>query len=251
MLFLRSPAGDDVGGDIRRLQIRVGLCQVVDDAILDRGFERGEWRVVAGLTKPGHRRLGEILIIRPDRRRDVDKLDLRRDAAGGAERVYQPEKAARLAGAEIVDAAVLALPPQPQHRRDAILDIDEVAALLAIPVIGAMRSEQLDGLAGRDLAVILDDEAHHLALVVLVGPEHVEEFEPDPARWGEPGLRLAHRPGSAGGLRPAIEVEWPQPLEGVEAAGIVEPGRAVAVGRRRGGVDQRLAGGGAPGAQRG
>ena len=66
---------------------------------------------------------------------------------GGAERVHQIEKAARLAAADIVDAAVSSLPPQPQHRRDAILDVDEVAPLLAVAVVGAMRFEEPDRLA--------------------------------------------------------------------------------------------------------
>src|SRR5436190_20480284 len=166
---------------------------MMGDEIRHRGLERGEGSIVAGLPQARQRRLGEVLVIRPDLRRDVDKFDVRRSAAGGAERIYQIEKAARLAAADIVYPAVATLTPQPQHRRDTILRIDEIAPLLAIAIIRAMRLEQPDRLTRRDLAVVLGDEAHHVALVVLVGPEHVEEFEPGAMRRRRAGGRLPGR----------------------------------------------------------
>src|SRR5712691_3682200 len=65
-----------------------------------------------------------------------------------------------------------------------------------------------------------------------------------------PRRRLPQRPQIEGVLRPSVEVEWAQALARGDVAGIVEPGRAVAIGRRRGGVDQRFPGRGAPAPQR-
>src|SRR5207237_8695821 len=136
------------------------------------GREWGERSSVSGLPSWRQRRLGEVFGIRPALRRNVDKFDVRRSASGGAERIYQIEKAARLAAADIVYPAVATLTPQPQHRRDTILRIDEVTPLLAIAIIRAMRLEQPDRLTCREFAVVLGDEAHHVALVVLVRPKH-------------------------------------------------------------------------------
>src|SRR5205085_10897432 len=133
---------------------------MIGDEIRYRGFERGEGYIVAGLAQARQLCLGEVLVIRPDLRRDVDKFNVRRSAAGGAERIHQIDKAARLAAADIVYPAVATLTPQPQHRRDTILRTDEVAPLLAIAIIRAMRLEQPDRLTCRDLAVVLGDEAH-------------------------------------------------------------------------------------------
>src|SRR5207248_10138521 len=138
---------------------------MIGDEIRYRGFERCEGYVVAGLAQARQLCLGEVLVIRPDLRRDVDKFDVRCSAAGRAERIHQIEKAARLTAADIVYPALTAPAPQPQHRRDTILRINEIAPLLAIAIIRAMRLEQPDRLTRRDLAVVLGDEAHHVALV--------------------------------------------------------------------------------------
>src|SRR5438270_11889208 len=167
---------------------------MMGDEIRHRGFERGVGSIVTGLPQARRLRRGEVLSIRPDLRGNVDKFDVRRSAAGGAERIYQIEKAARLAAADIVYPAVATLTPQPQHRRDTILRIDEVAPLLAIAIIRAMRLEQPDRLTRRDLAVVLGDEAHHVALVVLVRPKDVEEFEPGPMRRRRASHRLPQCP---------------------------------------------------------
>src|SRR5437660_9437464 len=151
---------------------------MMGDEIRHRGLERGEGSVVAGLPQARQLRLGEVLVIRPDLRRDVAIFDVRRSAAGGAERIYQIEKAARLAAADIVYPAVATLTPQPQHRRDTILRIDEVTPLLAIAIIRAMRLERPDRLTGRGVAVVFGGEAHHVGLQRAVRTRQVARFEP-------------------------------------------------------------------------
>src|SRR5258708_4805204 len=104
---------------------------------------------------------GASVMRRPDRR----KLRLRREGRWDG---------AGFAGAHVVDAAdprARFLMPQPQHHLGTILDVDEVAPLLAVAIVRAVRLEQPNRLAGSDPPPVLDDEAHHLALVVLVGAE--------------------------------------------------------------------------------
>ena len=105
---------------------------------------------------------------------------------GAAERAKhrgdQVAEAARLAGADIEDAGHRRRVEQPAHHRDRVVDIDEVALLLAVGDAVAVRLEQPHRLAALGLVEALGDEAHHLALVVLVRPEHVEEFQARPLR---------------------------------------------------------------------
>ena len=71
---------------------------------------------------------------------------------------------------------------EPSHHRDRVVDIDEIAPLLAVGDAVAVRLEQPHRHAGLGVGEALGDEAHHLALVILVRPEHVEELAAHPLR---------------------------------------------------------------------
>ena len=100
---------------------------------------------------------------------------------------------------------------QPAHHRDRIVDIEKIAPLVAVRDSWAVRLEQPHRLAGLGLVEALGDEAHHLALVVLVRPENIEELQPRPLRRQLLALAGAidHRKVEQV-LAPAVEVYRPQ-----------------------------------------
>ena len=103
---------------------------------------------------------------------------------------------------------------QPAHHGDGVIDIDEIALLLAVGDACAMRLEQPDRLAGLGLVETLGDETHHLALVVFVGAENVEEFKPGPLRRQLVLARDALDHGEVEHmLAPAVKVHRLEPLE--------------------------------------
>ncbi len=98
------------------------------------------------------------------------------------------------------------------------------------------------GLAGLGLVETLGDETHHLALVVFVGAEDVEEFKPGPLRRQLVLARDALDDGKIEHvLAPAVEVQRLEPLERGGRPVVGKAGRAVAIGGGRGGVDERRA----------
>ena len=96
------------------------------------------------------------------------------------------------------------------------------------------------GVAGLCVVETLGDETHHLALVVFVGAKHVEEFKPGPLRRQ---LVLARDTLDDGEiehvLAPAVEVQRLEPLERRARPVVGKAGAAVAIGRGRGGIDER------------
>ena len=104
----------------------------------------------------------------------------------------------------------------------------------------AVRLEQLHGAPGLDVVEAPRQHAHHRALVIFVGAEHVEELQPGPLRRQPFAARGAfgHRHVEQM-LAPAVEVHRPQLLQGVHGLVVAKAVAAVAIGRRRGRVDQR------------
>ena len=114
-----------------------------------------------------------------------------------------------------------------------------------------MRLEQLHDAARFDVIEAARQHAHHRALVVFVGAEHVEEFQAHPLRRQLLAVRCALGDGEIEQvLAPAVEIHRPQFLQRRDRGVVVKSRLAVAIGRGRGGVDQRLAGSGAPAPQR-
>ena len=124
--------------------------------------------------------------------------------------------------------------------RTDVVDIDEIAPLVAVGDAVAMRLEQLHRAAGLDVVEAPRQHAHHRALVVFVGTEHVEEFQAGPLRRQFFAARraLGHRHVEQM-LAPAIEIHRPQRLQRRERPVVAKALRAVAIGRRRRGVDER------------
>ena len=103
-----------------------------------------------------------------------------------------------------------------------------------------MRLEQPDGPAAPGIVEPLGEKAHHLALVVLVRPEHVEELQSRPLR------RQARSLGGAVGhrqveqmLAPAVQIQGLQPPQRRRRPVVAETFRAVPIGRGRGRIDER------------
>ena len=134
----------------------------------------------------------------------------------------------------------------PEHDRDAVAHPYEVAPLLAVGTVVAVRLEQAY-LAGA--AVLLEEVAHHAhlhAFVVLVGTVDIEELEPynlwdNSRRRGDlPGEKLVD-----GILAPSIGVQWLQRREKVEVVAVDEAMFTGTVGGCRRGIDERDIVGGA------
>ena len=102
---------------------------------------------------------------------------------------------------------------QPAHHGDGVVDIDEIAPLLAVGDTVAVRLEQMHGLPRLGVVETLGDEAHHLALVVFVGPKTLKNFRPAHC-GGSVALRGAvdHREVEQV-FAPAVEIHRPEPVE--------------------------------------
>jgi hypothetical protein len=87
----------------------------------------------------------KVLVAAADRFGHVDIFDVRPGAERGIGRQHQILEAARLAGADIEDAADRRRCQQPHHHPHDVVDIDEIAALIAVGDALAMRLEQLHG----------------------------------------------------------------------------------------------------------
>ena len=118
--------------------------------------------------------------------------------------------------------------------RRRVLDVEEIARLLAVGDTGAVALEQLDRAAVADLLVRFGDDAAHRALVVLVGAVHVEVLEPDRALQ----QLLAPQPQVEQVLGVPVHVERAQRVR-IEVLAHVVLARAVR--RRRGRVDEARA----------
>src|SRR5437016_1170310 len=102
----------------------------------DIGFygvlERGKSAIVAGCAQSFGPRFGEILIAAADRVGHLDIFDVRLLAERSVAGEHQLAKAARLAGADIEDAIRVARGQQPHDDARDVVDIDEIAPLIAV-----------------------------------------------------------------------------------------------------------------------
>ena len=114
-----------------------------------------------------------------------------------------------------------------------------------------MRAEEPYRAARRSLLVDLHDDAAHRPLVALARAVDVEELEPRPLPRRRRAVGDPARDAPVEKVLGAtVGVERSQPGQRRDRAIVVEAGRAVAVGGRRGGVDQPPAVGRAPVPQR-
>ena len=125
---------------------------------------------------------------------------------------------------------------QPQHHVHRVPDPDEIPLLLAVRQAGHVGAEQLERAAGGDLVVLDLHHGDHRSLVVLVRAIDVEELQARPLRRPVPPAASACHPQVERVLGPAVQVQRPQLLQ--RRTIVVEPRRAVAIGRGRGGIDE-------------
>src|ERR1700676_1826848 len=154
----------------------IGAIEVALDVEADRLLQRREAAVITGPREPIDIALGKILIAVADRWGHVDITNIRSCAERGIGRKHQILEAAGLAGADVEDARDRWCRQQPHHHPHRIVDIDEIAPLIAVGDAIAVRLEQFHDPAGPDVIETPRQHAHHRALVVFVGAEHVEEF---------------------------------------------------------------------------
>jgi len=118
---------------------------------------------------------------------------------------------------------------QPDHDRHRILHVEKIPLLAAVGVFRPIGAEEFESARLLDLPVGLAHHRAHLALVVFIGTEHIEELQA--------GQGVEH-PFPAGPevekmLGVAVHIERLQPVEPGRI--IVETGRSVAVRGGRGG----------------
>ena len=83
----------------------------------------------------------------------------------------------RFAGTEIEKTIRAWLGREVQCHIYGILDVEEIAFLFAVGVIGTMTFEQTDRAGLKHLRVTFIHQAAHVAFVIFVGPEDVEIFQ--------------------------------------------------------------------------
>src|SRR5262249_16961299 len=240
---IRSPMQRTVRSDASRsassnvnmpLPKPIALVEEGGDVTLDRILERREAGIIAGALQLFDRGLRKILITIANRVRHGDVFDIGCAPERGKHRSHHFAKPARLARPDVEQTRGLRRLDEPAHHRDGVVHIDEVAPLIAVADAVAIGLEQAHRIACLRLVEALGDQAHHLAFVILVGPEYVEELEAGPLR------RQRRAPcGTVGDheieqmLAPSIEVERPQPPERNRIAIIGKTLGAVSVGGGR------------------
>ena len=212
----------------------IALVEKGGDVTLDRILERREAGIIAGALQLFDRGLRKILITIANRVRHGDVFDVGRAPERGKHCGDHVAERACLAGTDVEQARRLRGLDQPAHHRDRVVHIDEVAPLIAVADAVAMGLEQAHRIARLRLIEALGDQAHHLALVILVGTEHVEELQAGPLRRQRRAPRGAVRDHEIEQvLAPAIEVERPQPPERSRIAVVGKSLGAASVGGGR------------------
>ncbi len=195
----------------------------------DRRGEVGKRTGIACGCELGEVGFGEVLVFAFEGVGEVDVFDPPAaeglDGGGG-----HGVEGVGLACAAVEDAALGGVVPEEEVDVDDVLDVDEVAALLAVAVaVGAF--EQPDDAALFQLVVEVVGDRGHAALMVFLRPEDVEVAQAD-------DLRRCRRQDAADvavelQLGEGVDVERPFARRlFAEAAG------AAAVHRRGGGVDE-------------
>src|ERR1035441_9965889 len=140
------------------------------------------WRAAGG-AKTGQIGLGEALVLADQGRRKVDIFDLsganelgerqRRLAAPGPAGIDDGERHVverlRPAAAEVEDAARLRMIEEPEVDGNDVVDVDEIAPLLAGRV-AAIGAEQLDAARRLPLLELVEGDRRHAPLVLLARP---------------------------------------------------------------------------------
>src|SRR5205823_6669315 len=188
----------------------IGAVEVTPDVGLHRLLQAGEAAVVTCALQPVDLTLSKILIAAADRLRHLDILDFGSSAERGIGRKHHVLEAARLTGTNIEDAADGWRGQQPHYHAHRIIDIDKIALLIAVRDALVMRLEQLHRTARFDVLESARQHAHHRALVIFIGSEHVEELQARPLRRQLLTTGRALCDGHVEQmLAPPVKVHWP------------------------------------------
>src|SRR6185295_20066747 len=223
---------------VRFIERPLAALQLVDvrgHAVLD-GLELA---AIARRAQPRQVRLGKALVALLEALGERDVLDeaaLRELACGVLGALHRVDRrrgelveGLRAAGAAVEDARHLAVLEEPEVHVDHVVDVHEVAALLAVAV-PRRALEEPDLAGGGELVVGVERDRGHAALVRLVRPVDIEVAKAGDLR-GLPRQRAAHQLVEQE-LGVALDVE-----RALAGALLAELG-ARAVDRRRRGVQE-------------
>src|SRR5205085_8976627 len=157
-----------------RSPVAVSAIEKSRDVLLDRIPQCGERARISGASQVLDGCVSEVLIAVADLRWHVDILDVGWAPECGEHGADQIAKARWPAGADIVDAVDRGCCKHPIHHVERIVDIDEIAFLLAVGDVRTMRLEQTNRLAAFSVIEGAGHQACHRALMVLVGAEYIE-----------------------------------------------------------------------------
>src|SRR3569623_1711628 len=174
----RDIRSDSVSKSImRHSTIAIWTIEIIFYKRADRILKRREAAIIPGAAQMLAIGLGEILVAVADLLGHVDIFDVFFGAERRIGRHDQVAEAARMTGADIENAADIRALHQPHPDAQNVVDVAEVAPLIAIGDAVAMRLEQPDCLARLYVVEGLCDDAHHRSLVLFVRAEHIEEFQ--------------------------------------------------------------------------
>src|SRR5271169_2576862 len=117
----------------------IGAIEIPADVTLHALLDGSEVSSKSGAAQIGGLGLGEILISVADRSWHVDIFDFRFAAECREDGRDQIAEAARLSGADIEDTGYRGRRQQPSHDGNRVVDIDEIALLLAVGDACTMR----------------------------------------------------------------------------------------------------------------
>lgn len=162
----------------------------------------------------------------------VDELDVGGEVEGFEDGVDELQPGVGFAGAEVVESAGVGVVAEKEGHGDGVFDVEKVAHLFAVLVVGMMTFEELDFAVVADLIEGFVDDGAHVAFVVFVGAVDVEVFQSDDV-FVDPGA-LGVEVEEVFGV--AIHVEWPE--IGDVGNFVIHAMGTVAVGGGGGGVDK-------------
>src|ERR1700742_378609 len=143
MAFDKASKSSMGSRELLRSAETIGPVEEAFDVSAHRVFERREAAIVAGAAETIDLSLREVLITSTNLLGHVDIFDVRRRAERRIGRQHQILEAARPSGSDIEQAADRPRREQPHHHPHDVVDIDEIAPLIAVADTVAVRLEQL------------------------------------------------------------------------------------------------------------
>ena len=137
--------------------------------------------LIAKSTQLLHARFREVLVALANLLGGVNELDVLFLPEGGKDRTGEVEERARLAGAEVDDAALDGLLEGEVKNIDDVIHEYEVAFLMAMLDAFSVAAKEAHTTALGDLVVGVERDARHLGLVTFTETVDVEELERGPA----------------------------------------------------------------------